>query len=182
MKYKQLENENAYFKKAHEAMKNDIIELSQQTTKVKAESVKQEETVAYMFTRTKTLSALINSFHSHCYGVKEPEQNKAEYVLSFESLHGKLERLFKDYEVLAKKTRRFDFSAIPMDTDVSKPNGNSMDATRDKRSVSNNITPKNDTAFRSKSPAPGYGGSNPYPDKPNGFQSNRVWNEQQRLR
>ena len=178
MKNKQLESENAYFNKAHEAMNNNNIELSQQINKAKMETAKQEDTVAHMFTRTKTLSALINGFYSHCYGEKESEQNKGPYVISYENLHKKIERLFKDYETLAKKTRRFDFSAIPIEPDALRHSGNLTDTAKDKRSVSNNIAPKNDVLFRNKSPAPGYGGSNPYPDKQNGTQSNRGWNFQ----
>jgi len=148
----------------------------QTNSRVKAEAYKQEETVAYMFTRTKALSSLISGFYTHCYGMKEPEGNKAEYVLSFEAIQGKLERVFKDYEALAKKPKRFEFAEVS-DVESVRSGFNSLTNGKDKRSVSNNIAPKADSVFRSKSPAPTYKAH-----VENGFFGGKVWNEQNRMR
>ena len=177
-----MENENAFLKKNNESLKKDLFELNIQTSKAKTEANKQEETVAYLFTRTKVLSTLISSFYTHSYGVQEPEHKKQEYVLSYENMHSKLQRIFKDYEILAKKTKRFDFGTETTDSEGNRLSFNSNHNTRDRRSTSTNIAPKTESVFRSKSPAPGYTGGYHYGENNNLGVSNRIWNESHRLK
>lgn len=178
-KYKQVEAENTCLKKSNETLQKDLHDLNIQTSKIKTEAVKSEETVAYMFTRTKSLSTLISGFYAHCYGGAEPEQSKTEYVLSFESLHNKLERIFKDYETLAKKSKRFDFSTDTTESDAHRFSLNSQSNTKNRRTTSTNVMAKTNNTFRSKSPAPGFGRLHNRDAYMGG--SNRLWNEQNQL-
>lgn len=177
-----MEGETNYLKISNDGLKKELMEHMQHTYKTKDESHKQEETVAYMFARTKNLSALISNFYAHFYGSTDPAPSKQENVLSFETIQTKLERIFKDYETLAKKPKRFDFSTDVGGMESAKSGFNSLNNTKDKRSVSNNIAPKAESIFRSKSPAPTYNGNIGYLEQNNGLYGNRVWNEQHRLK
>lgn len=171
---KNHDSETSFLKSANESLKRELAESMQGTSKARSDAIKQEETVAYLFTRAKTLNGLITSFYNHTYGSKEVEHSKSEYVLSFEAMQQKLERLFKDHENLIKAPKRFDFVEIS-DVESVRSGFNSLNnGSKDKRSVSNNATPKVDSVFRSKSPAPNYKG--------NGVLGHKLWNEGHRLK
>ena len=63
---------------------------------------KEEETVGFMFKRTKELSALISDFHmTH---IKKIDLNiTQENILSFNSASQKLNEIFEEYKNLLKR-------------------------------------------------------------------------------
>lgn len=66
---------------------------------MKQKILKEEETVSFMFKRTKELSALISEFHM--IYIKKLDLNQTqENILSFNSASQKLKEIFDEFKIL----------------------------------------------------------------------------------
>ena len=78
--------------------------------KARQEAAKHEETVNYLFKRTKQLSSLVSEFH-HRVVIEQPGSLPPEQNINYENTLSKLEAIFRDFEKFkfAATGKRFEF-------------------------------------------------------------------------
>lgn len=137
-------NDNLALKKPAENYKISPSGLNQEIERLNSEAAKQQETLGYMYKRTKTLSSIISQFYER----HTPDQSHLditqEYVLSFENPIKKLEKIFQHFE--------------EMKANLGTSNDPKFANTTGYRSVPHNSYGINDQGLvvrcRSKSPSP----------------------------
>lgn len=139
LKSSHLGDENSCIKNYAEGLKIDLENITQNLSKISCDSSKQNETLTYVFNRSRGLSIIITDFYHHCYGSRPIDSVHNEHSLSFENVELKLKRVFKDYEILAKKTCRYNFNDQYNALDTQRLKFDSINSVKDKRSISSNI-------------------------------------------
>jgi len=89
-------SENASLKSKIEPLRKELETLTQENRRYRHELSKQEETVSYLFKRTKNLSSTISDFYQTY--VAELDLNMTQdHVLSYDNTLLKLESIFRDF-------------------------------------------------------------------------------------
>lgn len=148
---RRIENESFYFKKANETFKKELIDLSTKNVKDRSSVNEQDETLAYLFNRTKKVASLISEFYYRVYGIKDSDCLTGNNTLSCEVMQERLEKILRDYEDVLKGNKGLGHSVDTRDTDTIKFSISS-NSQRERRPLSINISPHPERIYRSKSP------------------------------
>jgi serine/threonine protein kinase len=98
-----LKSENSSLKSKSESNKKDFENSTAENRRIRHELGKQEETVAYLFKRTKNISTSISEFFQN-YVAQQDLNVTQDYILSYDNTVQKLDAIFKDFVYYKNKS------------------------------------------------------------------------------
>lgn len=147
-----LTSDLAHFQKSCEIFQNELQKLNCRPIKDKPILGDKDETVNFLFKRTREIAELVSSFYARVYGRDSTDTKPGTNVLSYETIQLKLEKIFRDYEWLVQKNKKNKSSLDTRDTDTDRLSTTPV-SHRNRRPLSINLVPPHATQVnRSKSP------------------------------